>query len=370
MLEIGSSARARPTTAAGSPLHTMSYLIVFGTALALSLGLGPLVAGLGRRWGLVDVPGNRRKHLGVVPRTGGAALYASFVLAALLAAVLGRSLPTPEGPDPNESIRLMGILVGSTFMFFVGLCDDRRELAPLPQFLAQTAAALIAVSTLVFIERVMNPFTDRLVVFPLWLTALITVLWITGMINTVNFLDGLDGLAAGVAAIVSMVLFIHMFREGQYSVSLLPLALLGSTLGFLPHNFHPARVFMGSTGSFFLGYAVATLSIVAGARMATVLLVLAVPILDVAWLILVRVRRGRSLGQADRRHLHFRLVDLGLSQRQVVVLYYALSALFGVLALVVSSRLFKLGALIVLGLVTVAVLFLVTRLSERRQGTT
>jgi len=365
---IASSALARePAALAGPFWHTMPYLIVFLTALIASVGVAPIAARLGRRWGLVDIPGTRRKHSGAVPRIGGVALYASFVLAALLAATLGRCLPTPEGPDPKESIRLAGILLGGTFMFLVGLYDDRRELGPMPQFVAQAVAALIAVSTLVFIERVMNPFTDQLVVFPLWATALVTVFWITGMINTVNFLDGLDGLAAGVAAIVSLVLFVHMYREGQYSVSLLPLALLGSTLGFLPHNFHPARIFMGSSGSFFLGYAVATISIVAGARMATVLLVLAVPILDVAWLILVRLRQGRSFGQADRRHLHLRLVDLGLSQRQVVGLYYALSGLFGILALAVSSRLFKLGALLVLGAVTVVVLSVVTWLGERRQ---
>jgi len=225
-------------------------------------------------------------------------------------------------------------------------------------------AALIAIATLVFIERVMNPFTDRLAIFPWYVTAPITIVWITGMINTVNFLDGLDGLAAGVAAIVAAVLFVHMLRVGQYSVSLLPLALLGSTLGFLPYNYHPAKVFMGSTGSFFLGYTVATLSIVAGARMATVLLVLAIPILDVAWLILVRLRRGRSVGQADRRHLHYRLLDLGFSQRQVVAAYCMLSAAFGVLALLISSRLFKLVALLALGLIAALVLAAVSRLGE------
>jgi UDP-GlcNAc:undecaprenyl-phosphate GlcNAc-1-phosphate transferase len=156
-----------------------------------------------------------------------------------------------------------------------------------------------------------------------------------------------------------------MQRVGQFSVSLLPLALLGSTLGFLPYNFHPARVFMGSSGSFFLGYVVATLGIVAGARMATVLLVLAVPILDVGWLIWVRLRRGRAIGEGDRRHLHFRLVDLGVSQRQVVWLYCLLSGAFGLLALVVYSRLLKLAALIVLGLAILAALALVTSLSER-----
>jgi len=164
------------------------------------------------------------------------------------------------------------------------------------------------------------------------------------------------------------VLFVHMYRVGQYSVSLLPLALMGSTLGFLPYNTHPARIFMGSTGSFFLGYAVATLSIVAGARMATVLLVLAVPILDVAWLILVRTRQGHSIGASDRQHLHFRLVDLGWSQWQVVLLYVLISAGFGVLALGIPSRLFKLGALLAMGLVTAGLLAAVTWLSERRKG--
>jgi len=346
----------------------MPFIVVFVTALGLSLLMTPLAARLGRRWGVVDVPGGRRKHTGVVPRTGGIALYLSFVVAALLAAPMARLLPTPEGPDPKELTRLAGILLGSTFMFAVGLYDDRHELKAGPQYLAQLTASLIAIATLVFIERVMNPLTDKLVIFPWFVTAAITIFWITGMINTVNFLDGLDGLAAGVAAIVAAVLFIHMYRVGQYSVSLLPLALLGSALGFLPYNFYPARVFMGSTGSFFLGYAVATLSIVAGARMATVLLVLTVPILDVGWLILVRLRRERAIGQADRRHLHFRLLALGFSQRQVVAAYWLLSASFGVLALTVSSRLFKLGALLVLGVVTVAALAWVAWLSERRKN--
>ncbi len=159
-----------------------------------------------------------------------------------------------------------------------------------------------------------------------------------------------------------------MYREGQYSVSLLPLALLGSALGFLPYNRYPARVFMGSAGSYFLGYAVATLSIVAGARMATMLLVLAVPILDVGWQILVRLRHGRPIAEGDRGHLHFRLVDLGFSQRRVVALYWFLSASFAVLALFVPSRLFKLGALVFLGVVIVATLAVVTWAGERREA--
>ncbi len=344
----------------------MPFALVFCVSLLASFVLSRVAEALGKKWGLVDVPGPRRRHIGAIPRVGGIALFGSFLLAALLSARLAAWLPTPEGPDPNESLRLTGILLGSTFLFLAGLYDDWRELGPRPQLIVQLIAALIAITSLVFIERVMNPFTDQPVIFRWWLVVLTTVAWILGMMNTVNFLDGLDGLAAGVAAILSAVLFIHMYREGQYSVSLLPLALLGSTLGFLPRNFSPARLFMGSSGSYFLGYAMATLGIVAGARMATVLLVLVVPILDVAWLILVRLRQQHRVGAGDRRHLHFRLVDLGLSQAQVVWLYFAISAGLGALALTVSSRLLKLGALLGLGLLVVAVLAVVTVASDRR----
>ena len=151
---------------------------------------------------------------------------------------------------------------------------------------------------------------------------LLTIFWFMGMINTVNWLDGLDGLAAGVAAIMSRVLAIHMIREGQYSVALLPVALLGATLGFLPFNFNPAQVFMGSSGSYFLGWALAALGIMAGAKVATVLLVMGLPILDVAWLIYNRWRRGGKPGFKGRDHLHHRLLDIGFTQRQIVLGYY------------------------------------------------
>jgi UDP-GlcNAc:undecaprenyl-phosphate GlcNAc-1-phosphate transferase len=157
-----------------------------------------------------------------------------------------------------------------------------------------------------------------------------------------------------------------MLREGQYSVALLPLALLGATLGFLPFNFYPAKIFLGS-GSLILGYAIATLGIAAGAKMALLLLVLSIPIVDVAWLIISRLRAGESIGQADRRHLHFRLLDLGLSQRQVVLLYYAYCAVLGVSALLIDSRLLKLVALMVVGLGTLGLLAWLARRTLRKE---
>ena len=344
----------------------MAFLWVLVVAFSVSLFTTPLAARLGRRWKMVDVPGGRRQHLGVVPRTGGIALYVAFLLAALLAAGLRRQLPAPEGPDPQEPVRLAAILLGSTFMFLVGLVDDRRDLKPRTQLLAQLVAAGIAVAGLVFIERVRDPFTDQLIILPWFWTVLLTVVWVVGMVNTVNLLDGVDGLAAAVSAVVVAVLFIHMVQAGQYSVSLLPLALLGSILGFLPANSYPARVFMGSGGSFFLGYALATVSIAAGPRLAMMLLLLLVPIIDVGWLIFVRLRRSpEAFAQGDRRHLHFRLLDLGLSPRRIVLAYSSISAAFGLLALSVSSRLFKLGALLVLGVTVLIGLAVVASRSER-----
>jgi UDP-GlcNAc:undecaprenyl-phosphate GlcNAc-1-phosphate transferase len=146
-----------------------------------------------------------------------------------------------------------------------------------------------------------------------------------------------------------------MVREGQYSVALLPLALVGATLGFLPFNFNPAKIFMGSGGSYFLGWAVAALGIIGGAKVATVLLVMGLPILDVAWLIYARRRRGDRPNTGGRDHLHFRLLDIGFTQRQIVLAYYAFCALFGALALLLENRLYKVIALGVLGLAALAV---------------
>ena len=336
------------------------FAVVFGVGLVVALVVTPLAAAWGRRRGLVDKPGPRRWHQGAIPRTGGIAIFFAFMAAALLA----QWLPVPR-QDPKELTRFLGIVAGATFLFVVGVLDDRYELPPGPQYLAQAVSALIAIACVVFIERVMNPFTDRLYVFPYPFVVAFTLVWIMGMINTINFLDGLDGLAAGVGAIVSAILAVHMLREGQYSVALLPLALLGATLGFLPFNFSPARIFLGS-GSLVLGYLVATLGIAAGAKLALLLLVLSIPIVDVAWLMISRLRAGQSIGQADRRHLHYRLLDLGLSQRQVVLLYYAYCIVLGIAALLINSRLLKLSTLVLLGIATVVFLAWLARHTLRK----
>jgi UDP-GlcNAc:undecaprenyl-phosphate GlcNAc-1-phosphate transferase len=354
----------------------MIYTIVFLTALLLSFVLTPFASRLGQRLGLVDRPGGRRKHQGVIPRSGGLALYAAFTLTVLLTlalpALLSPTLATvwlPPRNDPNELIRLIALLIGATFCVGAGFLDDRYNFSSLPQYTIQFMAALIAIFGLIFIKHVNNPFGEGFLFdpvkgFPPWIVWPLTIFWFMGMMNTVNFLDGLSGLVAGVTAILCAILALHMLfaaKPPQLSVALLPVILLGATLGFLPFNFSPARIFMGSSGSYFLGFTLASLGIIGGARLATVLLVVGLPVLDVAWLIINRWRRGLSPGEGGRDHLHLRLLDLGLRERTIVIGYWLFCALFGGLTLLLEARIYKLVALIGLGGLALGVLILISR---------
>lgn len=324
----------------------MGYGLILLAAFILAVVLTPVSVALARRWGLVDQPGGRRQHQGAIPRIGGIALYGGFIGALLLS----QALPAgwlPASTDPNETRRWLGLLIGTSFVAGFGLLDDRFEFGSGPQYLAQAAAGVISILFIIFIERVNNPLGSGQIVFPDPLVWLLTIFWFVGAINTVNWLDGVDGLATTVAAIVAVVLAIHMLRTGQGSVAPLALALLGCTAGFLFFNWPPARVFMGSVGAYFLGYTLAALGLIAGARVATVLLVIGLPALDVAWLVWWRWRHGRPLGQGDRNHLHFRLLDKGFSPRQIVIGYGLFCGAFG-LASLSSNTVVKVGALLAL----------------------
>lgn len=341
----------------------IAYLTVFIASLLLALTLTPLSIWLSRQLGILARPGGRRRHQGNIPKLGGLVIAGAFLGGALISLAVRRWLPPPpEGVDPKEMTRFTAVILGTLVIAAFGLLDDRFELNPKIQYLAQLVASVIAILGLVFVERVMNPFTDQIAIFPWPLVWGFTLFWLIGMMNTVNFMDGLDGLCAGVSAIVSTVLVVHMLRVGQYGPSLLPLALLGTVLGFLPFNIGPARIFLGS-GAVTLGYLIGTLSLVGGARVATVLLVLGIPIVDVAWQIINRWRHGRSMNDSDRGHLHYLLFDLGMSQRQVVLLYWGFCAVFGALALFVSSRIYK---LIAIGTIGVLVFILLAALSRRQ----
>jgi UDP-GlcNAc:undecaprenyl-phosphate GlcNAc-1-phosphate transferase len=326
-----------------------AFLIVFGVAFGLALLLTPQTVKLGHRLQILAVPGGRRRHVRATSKVGGLAIVAAFMAAAIVAQF------TPvERTDPNEIIRLTGLLAGGLFIYGVGFLDDKYDFSPLTSYLAQLIAAAIAVGCLIFIQSFNNPLTgDTQTGWPYWVTVTISLFWLGLMMNTVNFLDGLDGLAAGVTAIASLMIFLHAaFQLNQVSVGLLPLALFGATLGFLPFNFHPARVFMGG-GAVFLGFTLGCLSIIGGAKMATILLVMGLPLMDLAWQAIRRLSHGRNPMFGDRGHLHFRLADLGYSQRAIVLGYYAFSAVFGGLALLTTSRLYKLTGLVVMAVILI-----------------
>ena len=291
-------------------------LLAFATAFLISLALTPLAIWLGKRLGLIDAPGGRRQHQGVISRIGGLALFGGFVGTGLMILFFDKAIA-----QPDYSL-LTGVMVGAVFVFIFGLADDYFEFSSGPQYLAQFVAALIAIYFTIFIELVTFPFMDVPYRFPWYITYPFTIFWVMGMINTVNWLDGIDGLATGVTAIAALLFAWHAYSLGQEKVYLFPLALGGACLGFLIFNFSPARVFMGSSGSYTLGWALAALSILAPAKVATALLVLGIPILDTAWLIIQRWRVHGSPGAAGRDHLHFRLLDMGYSQRTIVLGYY------------------------------------------------
>jgi len=258
--------------------------------------------------------------------------------------------------------------------------DDLRELPPLPKFAAQALAALIAVGPFLWDQKLYTPsdqawgiiltafkfpFVEQVNLYNIspWLAIIATIFWIGWMTNTINFVDGIDGLAAGVSLIAALALAFNALRQdpAQATIALLPLALAGACAGFLLFNFPPARIFMGDSGAQFLGYVLGVSAIIGGAKLATVLLVLGVPILDVAWLIVARALAGRSPAHGGRDHLHLRLSDLGFSTRQIVIFYYALSASFGVLGISGAEPRLKLLALALLALIAVAVIVYVSR---------
>jgi len=333
----------------------VKYFIVFLTAFFVAFLLSPLTARLGHRLGLTDRPGGRRQHRGEISRLGGIALFAGFMGAAAL--VFGLSALKIWLPIGEEDYKLLtGVILGSIVIFLFGLGDDWKQLPPWPQFVAQFVVALIAINYDIIVQIVTLPLLGR-TEFPIWIYIPLTIFWIMGMINTVNFLDGLDGLAAGVTAIAGLLFAVHAYSLGQTTVALFPLALAAACLGFLPFNFFPARVFMGSSGSMFLGFALASLSILAPAKVATALLVMGIPIVDVAWVLINRWRRRGNPMEGGRDHLHFRLFDLGFSQRQIVLLYYGFCATFGLMALLIEDRVYKLLAMGLMAVFTIGVLW-------------
>ena len=311
----------------------LAPLVGAGLAALLTFGLCLGVMRVCQRRGWLDRPEPRRVHGHPIPRLGGIAIFLSFTVVSL-------ALFRPR--SPHEWHVYVGLLAAAVVIVAVMAYDDVRGLPPLPRLGVQTVAALIAIypgAEGTLIQVIHNPLlaSDHSRTFlALWIAIPFTWFWLTGMMNTVNWMDGTDGLAGGVVAIAACVMAAISWMLGQHGPALLCAILAGATLGFLPLNWHPARLFMGDSGAMFLGLALAILADVGGAKLATMLLLLGVPILDVARVILRRVRQGRSPLRFDRAHLHHRLLAGGFSQRQIALLFYVITALFGGLTILAA----------------------------------
>jgi UDP-GlcNAc:undecaprenyl-phosphate GlcNAc-1-phosphate transferase len=314
-------------------------VFVFLVAGALAMLFTPMVRRSMLRLGVVDRPDARRVNTRPVPRGGGIAIAAAFLLVATPFVFFneGRDwVPTPLNISTGD---LVALFAGGFAAAAIGVIDDLLDLRARWQLAGQIVLALAATALGIGITVVNNPFSDKFFVFAEPFSVGFTVFWIVGMINSINWIDGLDGLSSGIALIASVTLGLLSLttQVGQPLIAVLCFALAGALAGFLRWNLHPAKIFSGTTGVQFVGYTLAILAILGKAKVAVALLVLGVPIIDTFWIIVGRLSQRRSPFSPDRSHIHHRLLDLGLSHRDTVLVIYAICAALGVLALLVSE---------------------------------
>src|SRR3989338_8557769 len=341
------------------------YSLHFIVSFAVSLILTPLVRRFAFKRNIVDAPNELRKvQTSSVPLLGGVAVFAACAVSMAVFGALGWITDAKIGLS-----EIAGLMLGGFVLIVGGALDDRYRLKPMQQIWFPVAAALIAVVSSITVGYVTNPFEAgtgpygrSLFYFPAAAGTVFSFLWILGMTYTTKLLDGLDGLASGVGAIGALIIFIvSLFWDNPLSgTSVLALIVAGSLMGFLVFNFHPAKIYLGEGGSLFIGFMLGCLSIISGAKIATALLIMGIPILDVVWVMLRRLFwERRSPFLADRKHMHFRLLDAGMGHRQAVLALWALTACFGTSSIFLQSRQ-KVFALLALAAVMVLLaLFLV-----------
>lgn len=307
--------------------------ITFLVALAVSILVTPVAIRLAPKIGAVDIPlDNRRMHTKTMPRFGGLAIFAGSTAAMLIFLKF----------DP----RVVTIVMGGALIYILGVIDDIKHLSAKVKFLGQTFVALIMYVNGIRIEFLTNFFGEGNSQLGDVLCFIITMVWIVGITNTVNLIDGLDGLAAGTAAIASLCIAYTAYIHGTYLAAGAMLALAGATLGFLPYNFYPAKIFMGDGGSLYLGFMLSTLSVLGTVKSATLVtmiipvLVLGVPIFDTFFAIFRRFVNKRPIMEADKGHLHHRLMNLGYGQRRATLMLYGITAIMGVAAVLFSRGLY------------------------------
>ena len=315
-----------------------NMIFTFIIAFIFTFATTPVVRRLAYRIGAVDIPKDtRRVHKRPTPRIGGLAILFGFLVAVM-------------SFNDDWSKSTIAILIGVAILGVLGIIDDCKELDAKLKFVVQIIAALVVVlygDIRISVFSNPNVFSENpFLILPSWASIIITVLWIVFMTNAVNFIDGLDGLAAGVSAIMSMSLVFIAMTYHEYTIAIMGVALMGSCFGFLPFNFNPAKIFMGDTGSTFLGFMLAVLSVqgmfksYAVISFAVPILMLGLPLFDASFAMVRRMASGKSPMVADRGHLHHRLYDMGFSQKQTVFILYAISGVLGITAILLAEQRF------------------------------
>lgn len=324
-------------------------LVAFAAAAAVT----PIAIKIAPKIGAMDVPKDeRRVHKKPMPRFGGIAIYIGIMLSLALFALEDRGT--------------VSIMVGCTLIYILGLIDDLKDLKAPVKLAGQIVSAAVVYAMGLRIEFITNYFGAGNMAFGDTACCIITILWLVAITNAVNLIDGLDGLAAGIAAISALCIGYVAYINGQYVPTLAMMAIAGAALGFLPYNFHPAKIFMGDGGSELLGFSLAAVSVLGAVKSATVVvviipaLVLGLPIFDTIMAIIRRVYKHQSIGTADKEHLHHRIMRAGFGQRRAVMLLYCISGIMGIIAVLYSRGL----TIEYLGLIAVAVMLIYVLLSD------
>lgn len=311
---------------------TLAGLVAFVVCLITS----PAIIRFAKNRGLMDKPDGHKTHSKPVPTLGGTAIFAGVIAAVFVCFPF-----LPERLRPDEIYAILGISLGAALSFIIGLFDDLFGLKPARKFLFQV---LIAGGGILFGIKIgfLSGLGGGFIYLPGILTVLVTILWVTALMNAINLIDGLDGLASGITSIAAAAFLILALIQGQLAAALLSAAVLGSTLGFLPYNFHPAKIFLGDAGSLMLGYLLATISILGPFKTTTALtvvlpiLILGLPLFDTSWAILRRTVARRKISEADNDHVHHQLTKRGLGHRGTVLVLYGVAAILAIIAVIVG----------------------------------
>lgn len=305
--------------------ETVKILLSFVCAFLLAFLSTPFVKKLAKKIGAIDIPKDKRRmHTDSVPLIGGLAIFLGFLVSTVIFTEI--------------DIKIIAILSGALIMVVLGVFDDKYALGAKFKLMIQIIAAAIPVIAGVRIERIILPFLKSGGIEFGWLAYPITILWIVALTNAVNLIDGLDGLAAGVSAIASFSMFLIALMQGNYLIAVMCAALVGACCGFLPYNFSPASIFMGDTGSTFLGFVMASLSVLGLFKIHAIIsfavpfIAFGIPIFDTSFAIFRRIKEHRPIMSPDRGHLHHRLVDMGFSHKQAVLIIYAICIVLGAVA--------------------------------------